>query len=125
MPPRKRVGDLTGIETQRLQKEHQDELKKRQTEIAMMNELETEYSDIPVDYSAGPITSVVQNDLELADEIEVEAPTRTISPNTTLESVTYGQGQHYSFEEGTKYVVSLDLARHLESKGLLWSSPYR
>lgn len=127
MPPRKRAGDLTGIETERLQKENQAELKKRAQEISMMAEVEAEENAVPIDYSEGPITRAVPDELYQRDqeEIELESPTRTIIPNTKLESVTFGAGKHYDFEEGRKYVVPLDLARHLESKGLLWTGGYR
>jgi hypothetical protein len=124
--PRKRAGDLTGIETERLQKENQAELKKRSQEISMMAEVEAEENAVPIDYSDGPLTRVVEDELYQRDEeIELETPTRTIIPNTTLESVTFGAGQHYNFEEGRKYTVPLDLARHLDSKGLLWTGGYR
>lgn len=123
MPPRKRAGDLTGLETERLQKENQAELKRRAQEISMMAEVEAEENAVPVDYSQGPITSVA-DELDVASEIQLDEPTRTIIPNTTLESVTFGAGQHYNFEEGRKYVVPVELARHLESKGLLWTGGY-
>jgi hypothetical protein len=123
-PPRKRAGDLTGIETERLQKEHQAELKERAKEISMMAEVQAELDEIPVDYSNGPITSV-QNDLEVETEIKVESPTRKIITNTTLEQMTYGAGKHYTFEEGKPYIVPAELARHLSSKGLLWEGGYR
>ncbi len=125
MPPRKRPGDMTGIETERLQKENQEELKKRAQEISMMAEVEAEANDVPVDYSNGPITSVRSDELDVDREIELETPTRTIIPLTTLEQVTFGAGQHYNFEEGRKYVVPVELARHLSSKGLLWEGGYR
>lgn len=125
MPPRKRPGDLTGIETERLQKENQAALKERAKEIAMMAEVENEINDIPIDYSAGPITQVPSDELEVDKEIELEAPTRTIIPLVNLEQVTFGAGQHYNFEEGRKYVVPVELARHLSSKGLLWEGGFR
>lgn len=124
MPPRKRAGDLTGIETQRLQKENAEELKKRAREISIMAEVEAEQNDIPVDYSDGPLVSVQENEL-LVEEVELETPTRVIIPNTTLESVTFGAQNHYTFEEGRKYTVPVELARHLSSKGLLWEGGYR
>jgi hypothetical protein len=125
MPPRKRAGDLTGIETERLQKENQAELKRRAQEISMMAEVENEINDVPVDYSNGPITSVMKDELDVDKEIELEAPTRTIIPLITLDQVTFGAGNHYNFEEGRKYVVPVELARHLSSKGLLWEGGYR
>jgi len=123
MPPRKRAGDLTGIETERLQKEHAAELKQRAEEISLMAEVEAEENLIPIDYSNGPNTPVV-DEVE-TNEVELEQPTRVIIPNTTLESVTFGAGKHYTFEEGKRYTVSAELARHLSSKGLLWEGGYR
>jgi hypothetical protein len=125
MPPRKRAGDLTGIETERLQKENQEELKKRAQEISMMAEVEAESNAQPVDYSQGPHTEAVAAALEVADEIQLEEPTKTIIPITTLEQMTFGAGNHYDFQEGRKYVVPVELARHLASKGLLWEGGYR
>lgn len=123
MPPRKRAGDLTGQETERLQKEHAEELKKRSQEIAMMAEVDAEINEIPIDYSAGPTPVPVENDV--VEEIKLESPTRVIIPNTTLEQMTFGAGNHYTFEEGRKYTVPVELARHLSTKGLLWEGGYR
>lgn len=49
-----------------------------------------------------------------------EAPTKVIRVNTTLEDVTIGQGNLYSFKEGEKYRVPSHVADHLEEKGLVW-----
>jgi hypothetical protein len=124
MPPRKRAGDLTGQETERLQKEHAEELKKRSQEIAMMAEVEAEINEIPVDYSNGPTPVPVEDDV-VEEEIKLESPTRVIIPNTTLEQMTFGAGNHYTFEEGRRYTVPVELARHLSTKGLLWEGGYR
>ena len=125
MPLRKRAGDLTGLETERLQRENQEELKRRAQEISMMAEVEAEANAQPVDYSNGPNTEVQAAALEVKETVELETPTKTIIPITTLENVTFGAGQHYNFEEGRKYVVPVELARHLSSKGLLWEGGYR
>lgn len=121
MATRKRAGDLTGIETERLQKEHAEELKKRAQEIALMAEVDAEQNEIPIDYSEGPIP--VKD--EVVEEIKLETPTRVIIPNVDLESVTFGAGNHYNFEAGKKYTVPVELARHLSTKGLLWEGGYR
>lgn len=128
MPPRKRAGDLTGIETQRLQKEFQEEQKEAAKRIAIMAEVTQEENQTPIDYTNGPIPVI--DELAFEEEVQLESPTRTIITNTTLESVTFGRDasgslQHFDFEEGRRYVVSLDLARHLSSKGLLWEGGYR
>lgn len=122
MPPRKRAGDLTGLETQRLIVENAEELKKVAAHMSIMADIEAEQSKTPVDYSDGPITKV--SDLEV-EEVKLEAPTRKIVTNTTLEQMTFGAGNHYTFEEGRPYIVPAELARHLESKGLLWEGGYR
>ena len=125
MPPRKRAGDLTGLETERLVKENQAALKERAQEISMKAEVEAEQNAQPVDYSQGPYTETAAAALEVAEEIKLEEPTKTIIPITTLEQMTFGAGNHYNFEEGRKYVVPVELARHLASKGLLWEGGYR
>ena len=125
MPPRKRAGDLTGLATERLVKENQAALKERAQEISMMAEVEAGQNAQPVDYSQGPYTETAAADLEVAEEIKLEEPTKTIIPITTLEQMTFGAGNHYNFEEGRKYVVPVELARHLASKGLLWEGGYR
>jgi hypothetical protein len=124
MPPRKRAGDMTGILQQQLIQENAEELKKRQKEIAIMAEVEAEFSDIPIDYSDGPTPLVVEDDL-LVEEVRLEEPYKVIITNTTLEQMTFGAGQHYTFEEGRKYRVPLQIAKHLASKGLLWDNSYR
>ena len=123
MPPRKRAGDLTGLETNRLIQENAEELKRVSEHMSMMAEVEAEQQKIPVDYSAGPTPKL--SDLEVEEEVKLVSPTRKIVTNTTLEQTTFGAGNHYTFEEGRTYVVPAELARHLESKGLLWEGGYR
>lgn len=121
---RKRAGDFTGRQTEELQAQNAEQLKQRAQEISMMAEVEAEENAKPVDYTKGPTPPAVQDDLEVAETVELLEPTRTIIPNTSLESVTFGAGNHYSFEEGRKYVVPRELADHLSSKGLLWEARY-
>lgn len=118
---RKRPGDFTGRQTEELQKANAEELKKRAEEISLMAEVEADENAKPIDYTNGP--SPKADELEVV-EPELLAPTRTIIPNTNLESVTFGAGNHYTFEEGRKYTVSRELAEHLSGKGLLWEARY-
>jgi|SRR5690242_10484679 len=120
MPPRKRAGDLTGLETQRLQAEHAAELKARANEISLMADIEAEQQAVPVDYTDGPTKPAVTTEEIQAIDFKLEKPTRTIQVNAPLESVTFGAGNHYTFEEGRTYVVPKELADHLASKGLIW-----
>jgi hypothetical protein len=121
---RKRAGDFTGQQTEKLQQENAEALKLRAQEISLMAEVDAEENAKPVDYTHGPTPPVVKDDLEVAETVELVEPTRTIIPNTNLESVTFGAGNHYSFEEGRKYTVSRELADHLSSKGLIWEPRY-
>lgn len=126
MPPAKRAGDLTGRTTERLQKENAEELKERAKEIALLAEVTNEENAKPVDYSNGPVAPAVQETpLEVSDDVELKSATRVIIPNTDLESVTFGAGNHYTFEEGRKYTVPRELAEHLSEKGLIWEGKYR
>jgi len=122
MPPRKRAGDLTGLETQRLQAEHADELKERAKELSLMVELAEEEKTVPVDYTKSPTPAP---EIVEVSEVKLENPTRVIMVNTDLESVTFGAGQYYNFEIGRKYTVPRELADHLASKGLLFEGYYR
>lgn len=121
---RKRSGDFTGQQTEKLQAEHAEQLKARAQEISLMADVQAEENAKPVDYTQGPTPPVERDELEVAEEVELKEPTRTIIPNTNLESVTFGAGNHYTFEEGRKYVVPRELADHLSSKGLIWEPRY-
>lgn len=123
MPPaRKRPGDMTGRIKEQLEQENAATLKERAREIALMAEVQTELEDIPVDYSGGPTPIVDEVDIK---EVELEAPTKTIMLNASLESMTFGAGKHYTFEEGRKYTVPTDLARRLDGLGYVWHGGYR
>lgn len=122
---RKGAGDFTGRTAAAQQKEHAEELKKRAQEISIMAEVDAEENAKPIDYTEGPSPKREVEELDVAQEVELEEPTRTIVLNTTLESMTYGAGNHYTFEEGRKYVVPAALARHLREKGYLWEGSYR
>lgn len=119
---RKRPGDFTGRQTEELQAANAKELKEKAATMSLMAEIEVEENAKPVDYTNGPSPKV--EELDVAQEVELLEPTRTIIPNTNLESVTFGAGNHYTFEEGRKYVVPRELADHLSGKGLLWEARY-
>lgn len=119
---RKRPGDFTGRQTEALQQENAEALKKRAEEISLMAEVAADENAKPIDYTNGP--SPKAEELDVVEQVELLEPTRTIIPNTNLESVTFGAGNHYTFDEGRKYVVSRELAEHLSGKGLLWEARY-
>lgn len=125
MAARKSAGDFTGRQTVQQQADNKEALAKRAQEISIMAEIEAEENAKPIDYSEGPSTKQEKEDELEVHEVELGEPTRTIIPNTTLESMTFGAGNHYTFNEGRKYVVPADLARHLKEKGYLWEGSYR
>lgn len=49
----------------------------------------------------------------------VEPETAIIRANYDLEQVTVGAGNHYDFEEGRKYEVPLNVAKHLAQKEIV------
>lgn len=142
-----RPGDFTGQAKAKLAKEHAEAVKEREGELAMMAEAEAEAAQNRVtDYTQGANNPIVlddpdvvaeaekalrggSDDVETIDEVHVigdpagelrDRPARTIRINSTLESVTIGAGNHYTFNEGEKYTVPAHVADHLEEKGYVW-----
>lgn len=142
-----RPGDFTGQAKAKLAKEHAEEVAKREGEISMMAEAEAKAAENRVtDYTKGAQNPVIlddpdvvaeaekalrdsRDDVETLDEVHVlddeagalrDRPARTIRINSTLESVTIGAGNHYTFNEGEKYTVPAHVADHLEEKGYVW-----
>lgn len=141
-----RPGDFTGQAKAKLAKEHAEAVAQREGELSMMAEAEAQAAENRVtDYTNGPNNPVVIDDPdvvaeaertlrdsagpEILDEVTViddpagelrARPARTIRINSTLESVTIGAGNHYTFNEGEKYTVPAHVADHLEEKGYVW-----
>jgi hypothetical protein len=117
-----RPGDLTGRTKAALTKEHAEELKQREGEIALINAQaaadrdETVHEVKPRDLSAPPAPAPI----EVADAVEVETPMREFRVNTSLENMTYGHGNHFDFEEGVRYKAPKALYDHLDSLGYIW-----
>jgi hypothetical protein len=117
-----RPGDLTGRTKAALAKEHAEELKQREGEIALINAAAAEEKENtvvevkPRDLSAPPAPAPI----EVADAVEVETPTREFRVNTALENMTFGHGNHYDFEEGVRYKAPKALYDHLDSLGYIW-----
>ncbi|RZU35926.1 hypothetical protein EV284_3409 [Streptomyces sp. BK022] len=124
MPARNvaRPGDLTGRTKAALSKEHAEELKARENEIALINAAVAEEKDNtvvevkPRDLSAPPEPAPI----EVADAVEVEVPMREFRVNTSIEQMTFGHGNHFDFEEGVRYKAPKALYDHLDSLGYIW-----
>lgn len=126
-----RPGDFTGAQKAKLAKEHADEVARREGELSMMEASEAEAAQNRVtDYTGSqPVILDDIEDLTAADEELLlgddapelrEQPHRTIRVNADLENVTIGVGNHYTFREGEKYKVPVQVAQHLEEKGYVW-----
>lgn len=123
---RKRPGDLTGILAEEGAAAHKEELAKRAQEISMLAAAEQEDLDTPVDYSQGPAKPVKQQqELDIADEVEVHPATMTVRIIEDLESTTFGAGNHYELKKNQLVTLPYDFAQHLIAKGRVWDGNYR
>jgi len=131
MPTKKRPPtDHTGAKREQLEREHADELQRRQAEMSLAARVAAE-SDEVVDMTQ-TVPLEVEDDQDGADlpavwETVGEPAVRggsdgtvVIRVNTDLDDVTIGVGNNYSFKEGQACRVPLNVARHLEEKGYIW-----
>lgn len=104
--------DYTGRERERLQKEHQDELKLRAQEMSLANaQAAEEAANTITDYRPTVIGDVEDQGVNLADDSEI------VVLIDDLDQMTLGAGNHYSFRAGQKYRVTKHMADHLREKG--------
>lgn len=110
----KRAGDVTGRKSEQLAEENADELARRKDELSTIAQAVAAENGEVVDLTAPQA-------VEVPDEpAEALPPTVVIRVNETIEDMTFGVGNHYTFEKGKRYRVPRTLAEHLEEKGLLW-----
>jgi hypothetical protein len=50
----------------------------------------------------------------------MEQPFVIVRVNESIDQMTYGAGNHYTFVAGQRYRVPRDVAEHLEEAGLVW-----
>ncbi len=114
-----KVSDVTGRKREEQLKAVAEEQAARANEISMATRVqeikdETEIVDVTVNPAAPTIIDEVESvGVSLADDSVV------VRVAETLEMMTFGAGNFYSFEAGKKYKVSKELANHLEEKGYL------
>jgi hypothetical protein len=112
----KKPADFTGRQRDALaqqaleeQQNRANELAKATAEAAIKVETEVIYATEP--NRAQPI---------VVDEVistNAKGKTVTIRVSDTIDAMTFGAGNYYSFKAGQKYEVTEDLAQHLEEKG--------
>lgn len=109
---RKRAGDLTGIRTETLQKEHAEELEQRRSQLTTIQVANDAEKLQPVDLS-GPASEVVEG-------VEVKRAKRRVRALADVDA-TIGLGNEYHLEEGRTYDLPEAVADHLTEKGLVWA----
>lgn len=115
MPAAKaRPADFTGAQKAKLAKEHAEELKLRENEIALAAEAEAEERNQLVD-----LTAVKEVQVAPAKPV-VKTPHVTMRVNDKIEQMTYGAGTSFDFEPGIHYKVDRDLYEHLDALGYVW-----
>lgn len=127
---RKPPTDHTGNKRQQLEKEHADEIVRRQGEMAMISHAAAEAASEVVDMVKPdePLTASAEDAppavWETVGGPEVRGPaddgTVVIRVNSDLEDVTIGAGNNYTFMEGQQYRVPAYVAAHLEEKGYVY-----
>ncbi|CAB4122226.1 hypothetical protein UFOVP27_113 [uncultured Caudovirales phage] len=114
-----KVTDVTGRQREEQLKTVAEQQAARANEISMATRIqevkdETEVTDLTINPAAPTIIDDVESvGVSLADDSVV------VRVAETLEMMTFGAGNYYSFEAGKKYKVSKALAYHLEEKGYL------
>jgi len=114
-----KVSDVTGRQREEQLKAVAEEQAARASEISMATRVqeikdETEVTDLTVNPAAPTIIDDVESvGVSLADDSVV------VRLAESLEMMTFGAGNFYSFDAGKKYKVSKALAAHLEEKGYL------
>jgi hypothetical protein len=112
-----KVSDVTGRQREEQIKAVAQQQAERATEITMATQVKAYKDEVEVtDLTDNPAAPTIIYDVEsvgvtLADDQVV------IRVLETLDMMTFGAGQYYSFEAGKKYKVSKALANHLEEKG--------
>lgn len=116
MATQKKPADFTGRQRDALAQQALEEQQNRANELAMATaeaaiKVETEVIDATEPNRAQPI---------VVDEVistNAKGKTVTIRVSDTIDAMTFGAGNYYSFKAGQKYEVTEDLAQHLEEKG--------
>lgn len=112
-----RPQDYTGRQRQKLAAEHAEVVRAREDQIAMATAAQAEVDSGLHDYVG---TRQVTELNEQGDVVYVEPEAKTIIVNTTIEDMTFGAGNLYSFKEGQQYRVPAALADYLEELGYVW-----
>lgn len=65
-------------------------------------------------------TTVFGSPVAVSRQVQVKEEIVSFKVRETLEMVTIGAGNHYTFEEGKTYKYPKHIYDHLEEKGMIW-----
>ena len=117
MATQKKASDFTGRQRDALAAKALEEQQNAANQMAMATmeaNIKAETETIDATVPSRPTTVVVEDIKAVSKDATVE-----IRVSENVESMTLGAGNVYNFEAGKKYVVTKDVADHLESKGYL------
>lgn len=114
---RTRPADYTGRQRAKLASEHAEVVRAREEQISMASAVQAEYDDSVHDVVGERQEQQIN---EQGEVTYVEATAKTIRVNSTIENMTFGAGNLYTFEEGKQYRVPAAVADHLEELGYVW-----
>jgi hypothetical protein len=110
--------DATGRQREKLIQENAEAVQEAANQMAMA----TAQKQVALETDIIDATKPTQVPTVIVNEPTVVASgddTVTIRVVETIENMTFGAGNMFSFVAGQKYQVQRDLARHLEEKGYL------
>jgi len=117
MATKAKPSDVTGRKREEMMAQNADQIQARANEISLATAqaIIDEENEI-IDATSPASTTVV---VDQATKVGAESDTVVIRTVETIEAMTYGAGNLYTFIAGKKYEVSRKLANHLASKGYL------
>lgn len=107
--------DFTGRQRQVEAQKAAEQIREREGQIAMSQQIELDRLDSDV-WDPSTNESLGHAEAIVLDEAKREVVIKVIED---IEDMTFGAGTHYTFKAGQKYKVSEDIADHLESIGYL------
>ena len=116
MATQKKPADFTGRQRDALVAQQLEDQAARANEIAMATveatrKLEDDVIDATTPTKAEPVL------LDAVTKSADSKATVTIRVSDSIEAMTFGAGNYYTFKAGQKYEVTPELAAHLEQKG--------
>lgn len=118
-----RPQDLTGATKERLEAETAAKREAAAEHLATMatvkkdNEGVVEWEDTKTEEAPAEDEN---NGVSVSRQVEVKEEITSFKVRETLEQVTIGAGNHYTFEEGKTYKYPKYIYDHLEEKGMIW-----